>query len=83
MPRKQTSSSYAVVNKRRDGWYYRLASSAMYAWHGPYKTRSDAVWLRGKALDGLIGLFDEIARHLDKRRSEKTLSAFRRRVTGK
>jgi hypothetical protein len=69
MPRKQTSS-HTVVKQLKNGWYYRLGSSAMYAWHGPFKTRRDAEWLRGKALDGLIGLFDELARHLEKRRSK-------------
>lgn len=70
MPRKKTSSR-PVIKQLRDGWYYRLGSGVMYAWQGPLKTRRDAAWLRGEALDGLIELFDELAQRLDKKRRSK------------
>lgn len=51
MARKQ-DSSYALVKKMRDGWYYRLGSGPLYPWLGPFETQHVAERVRESATGG-------------------------------
>ena len=52
---KKHDSSYALVKKMRDGWYYRLGSSSSYPWLGPFETQHVAERVREGAAGGAWG----------------------------
>lgn len=58
MARKKSAqiSPYTLVKKFRDGWYYRLGSSASYPWLGPFETQHVAERVREGATGGAWGM---------------------------
>lgn len=52
---QKRNSSYELVKKMRDGWYYRLGSGASYPWLGPFETQHVAEKVREHVTGGPWG----------------------------